>query len=650
MAPEQLSGAVTDARSDQFSFCLVLYEALTGTRPFVGDNLEELLSAMRRGRNIASEAKIPSWLRPIIARGLSAEPGERFASMSDLLRQLERDPAVRRQRWLAVASVPLLIALGAFAHQQSRHHPLACTGAEARLVGVWDGLRRERIHAAFLGTQVPFSSDAFSGTARALDQYAQRWLGIHNEVCQATRVRGDQSEELLDLRMSCLEQRRGELKALTELLSVATPSTVEHAVQAAYALGDIAPCANATAQNGPPPPRDATTRARIEPVRARLAEAAARNDAGQYAAGVRLSEAVLHEARDLGYAPVAAEALLLHGQLQLHAGDNKAAESSLREAATMALAAGHDRVAAEASIALGSTIGFWSCRREEGESDARVGSALVERLGSDDKLRVYAARTLGSIMLWEGRLDEALAFQTRAVALAEKSEPDSPQLAAAVHDLANAYYDLWRYEDQLAADQRSLQLWTKTLGPAHPNVTAALTGMGLALFHMGRFDEALAQHRRALEISERALGPMHPMVGVACVNMADMYLSRHEYDKALRLYQRGLAVWEKSLGADSPWLVSALEGIGGLELERGHAKQALVPLERSRTIRKALNSNIEWEVAALELMLARAHWQSHGDKAHAIYFAQAARAIYATAPRYQAQLAATDAWLRTHRQ
>ncbi len=42
MAPEQLRGGAADARSDQFSFCVALFEALYGERPFAGGSLEEL--------------------------------------------------------------------------------------------------------------------------------------------------------------------------------------------------------------------------------------------------------------------------------------------------------------------------------------------------------------------------------------------------------------------------------------------------------------------------------------------------------------------------------------------------------------------------------------------------------------------------------
>jgi hypothetical protein len=118
MAPEQHLAGNVDARSDQFSFAASLYEALHGARPFQGESYEELSKNVLAHRFAAppADARVPRSLRVILERALSLRPGDRYASMSALLRALGRDRA-RAPRRLAVASLALLViillALGA---------------------------------------------------------------------------------------------------------------------------------------------------------------------------------------------------------------------------------------------------------------------------------------------------------------------------------------------------------------------------------------------------------------------------------------------------------------------------------------------------------------------------------------------------------
>jgi hypothetical protein len=101
MAPEQLCGEPATARSDQFAFCVALYEALFGARPFAGGALRVLTENVLAGRMRAMPAGTPRWLRLALARGLAVDPAARFPSMTALLDELGRDHG--RARRLAVS-------------------------------------------------------------------------------------------------------------------------------------------------------------------------------------------------------------------------------------------------------------------------------------------------------------------------------------------------------------------------------------------------------------------------------------------------------------------------------------------------------------------------------------------------------------------
>jgi WD40 repeat protein/tRNA A-37 threonylcarbamoyl transferase component Bud32 len=91
MAPEQFHGKPTDARTDQFAFCISLFEGLYGERPFVGKKLAELAHAVVTGE-VAPPlryTKVPVWLHKLLLRGLSVRPDERYESVAELLEQLE---------------------------------------------------------------------------------------------------------------------------------------------------------------------------------------------------------------------------------------------------------------------------------------------------------------------------------------------------------------------------------------------------------------------------------------------------------------------------------------------------------------------------------------------------------------------------------
>jgi serine/threonine-protein kinase len=86
MSPEQLAGKPADARSDQYSFCVVLYEALAGKRPFIADTVEELRARVAGGMPPPpKDGPVPPMVWAVIARGLQPNPEKRFASMDELL-------------------------------------------------------------------------------------------------------------------------------------------------------------------------------------------------------------------------------------------------------------------------------------------------------------------------------------------------------------------------------------------------------------------------------------------------------------------------------------------------------------------------------------------------------------------------------------
>ena len=116
MAPEQHAAANIDARTDQFSFAIALYEALHGKRPFAGKSREELATAVMDGRIEPAPAgtRVPSSLREILTRALSVKPGDRYPTMGDLLKALGRDRGRRPRQVAMVALVGFIVVAVTF--------------------------------------------------------------------------------------------------------------------------------------------------------------------------------------------------------------------------------------------------------------------------------------------------------------------------------------------------------------------------------------------------------------------------------------------------------------------------------------------------------------------------------------------------------
>jgi predicted Ser/Thr protein kinase len=113
MSPEQHAGRLADARSDQFSFCVALWEGLYGVTPFAGQTLAALAEEVVAGRiaPVPEDSNVPAWLRRVLLRGLAVDPAARWPSMDDLLDELARDPEKLRRARLRVG----LVAAGVIA-------------------------------------------------------------------------------------------------------------------------------------------------------------------------------------------------------------------------------------------------------------------------------------------------------------------------------------------------------------------------------------------------------------------------------------------------------------------------------------------------------------------------------------------------------
>jgi serine/threonine protein kinase/WD40 repeat protein len=120
MAPEQFGGEDADARSDQFAFAIVAFEALYGRRPFEGTTLPAHMAAVARGTvEFPRKPRVAKHVVAAIRRALSSERDERFPDLAGFVDALVRVPA-KRIRWGFVLGTSAVIVSGILAYTASK--------------------------------------------------------------------------------------------------------------------------------------------------------------------------------------------------------------------------------------------------------------------------------------------------------------------------------------------------------------------------------------------------------------------------------------------------------------------------------------------------------------------------------------------------
>ncbi|MCB9564139.1 MAG: serine/threonine protein kinase [Kofleriaceae bacterium] len=635
MAPEQHAGATVDARADQFGYCVALYEALWDRWPFGDEPGDDAAAAVGAGAAAPPDGRVPARIRRAVMRGLALDPAARFSSMDALLAELERSTAARGRIALgaAVSAVVAGLAVAATVRAGGDGGARVCRGGDDVLAATWRPEVAAALASHFHDTGARLADDQATRTIAALDAYADAWVDAWVDACRATRVQGAQSEAVLDLRMACLDRRRGELDQLVGALAAVDADGVLGAVGAVERLPAVRRCADLDyVTRAVPPPDDAGVEAEVAAIRHDLDRVAALLELGQIADALTAATAAARRADDVAYPPVRAEALLLLGDAQQRTDQAEAAEATLARAFATALGSRHAEVAADAAIAYVEVVGN---DRSDLARATRwyevVAAPAVEALGADRDARGRLGVAIAVVEQRQGAYAEAEAHVRAAIDDLEAADgPDHAEVGGAYKILGAVLAGAEDDAGAVAAFRHAVEIFERTRGPQHPAVAGALVNVAIVQERRGEVDDAEARAARALAIFEAAYGPDYTANASVHGVLASLALRRAAYDDAAAHYQRAAELWAAAHGADDPRVGQMENGLGLVALDRHDYVGARAHLERALAIKERALGPDHPSVAGTLLNLGLAwdgdgHWREAAQAyAQALACAEAA--------------------------
>ncbi len=473
MAPEQWAGGTVGPATDQFAFCVALWEALTGARPFTGTTLDELRTQITAGPAELDASRLPRRVRAISRRGLDPVAANRWPSMDALLAAL-----IRARSRTALYAAAVVVAVGAavaaaamFGGGASAADATACPPAHAPPAAWADAL----------------GSAGWTELAAIAHRDVARWTDARAQVCAMPPARRV-------AQLACLDGATARLDAVVQTLATLTP-TADADVMATELV-------------------DPTTCMRADPPR--LALTASADSVAALALVARI--------RGLGPRPTLAEADAVAARPHLDAcghalvslvhedseGDPVRRRALAEQAESTAESCKDDLLIAETVENLASYDYETPKLGARGLAAAQRVEVAYDRVGQPD-LAAPVDQLHARIAIETERWADAIAATQRALA-AYGARGRTNREIATVLDLVNVYLSRSEVTDLLAI-RALVATWRPKAVALHDAsaVDALDTSDATAMFYLGDDDTA---HRELVRLwHPPTAAPVHPIAG-----------------------------------------------------------------------------------------------------------------------------------------
>lgn len=570
MSLEQHRAQALTPRSDQYSFCIAVLEALTSKRPFDAPSLIALEIAKSEGPPKELMRALPRRIRRALARGLSPDANERFPNMPELLQALTSNPPQRW--WIAVGGVATVTAALGFVEVQPSK---TCPSRTQQAAELWGAEHREDLEGAH---------------ARELDEAlsaeVDAWVAAHDAACEL-------DDEPRDAATACLDRHARRFETLRERVLRREPngrgavrSTIRQIENPADCLRDRSVRLEATFA-------DPDVQAYAQEGKRRRAAARDALRMGDNSAARAELEAALSAAEAIEPLTVRSAQLLMTGNLFDSMGDPERARSLLLEAFEQAREADDDMHAAQAAIHLIWVEGISLQRPEQGVRWSREAEARMQHFDVPHDLAAARVTNLAAIAESQGDFDRGLELMLAARAVVRKELMPETSTRRGIVLLKYARVD---------------------------------HNLGAMYIQQGDHTRALASFREAVEQREEALSIDDPGLLGSLEGIAACLSSLHQYEAVRRTGERMVAIIQKHQGVDHPNVATGMRTISMADYALGDIERAATGLRKAIEVLERHPSHVT-QAAEAKIVLASMLRQSD-DEARALVHATAAFEIF----------------------
>lgn len=507
MAPEQFAGVPSDERTDQFAFCVALYEALTGARPFRADSLATLSVAVLGGErtHAAGSEALPPRVVAVLDRGLQTKPEDRFASMTALLEALS--PPERSQAGVFLVGVAVLATATAAAYGLGRSDatpstdPEPCVDAGASMDALWTQDRRNSVLSAFE------RSGAFNGASmgervvNVLDEHAATWAVAAKRSCAMTEQERALTDELAHRSQRCLDKSFTAFERILEELGTVDVAEVQSSLTAVEDLPESAACNEiGWLELEVGVPLDPQLRASVAEVSEDLTAAVRTLRTGDARGCLEELAAAAPRVHELGFGPEIAKLLALRAKCELAAGEPKAAWQTRERAFEAALASADDLTALKIASTNAHELATTTDDFAMADAWVRRADALLQRHGI--KRSKHIAPVLNARGILASRQDQteaAIGFFTQMAEFSREDPAGASNYITGMSNVGVALANARRLEEATTTLRSAAEFAREHWGPRHAKTATQQTKLAQVLALQGRFEEARAVHMQALE-------------------------------------------------------------------------------------------------------------------------------------------------------